>query len=139
MIAQHALNHPSVKAMLLSRGRETPLAVQARLLANIPISRMSREKRGKRIEEIGLALDRRLHPCSEFSFAEGTSGKANAPADWVRGTVQVELKSCRLTFDQADNRWQCRFQGIKPDLFDELWLAIYALAGIYKERPPYLC
>ena len=84
MIDEHAFSHPGVKAMLLSRGRETPLAVQARLLANIPLGRMSKEKRGKRIEEIGLALDRRLHPCSEFSFAEGSRGKANAPADWVR-------------------------------------------------------
>ena len=134
VIDEHALSNPSVKAMLLSRGRETPLAVQASLLANIPMGRMSREKRGRRIEEIGLALDRRLHPCSEFSFIEGNSGKANAPVDWVRGTVQVELKSCRLTFNRADNRWQCHFQGIKPDLFDELWLAIYALAGIYYFR-----
>ena len=136
VIDEHAFSHPSVKAMLLSlsRGRETPLAVQARLLANIPMGRMSKEKRGKRIEEIGLALDRRLHPCSEFSFREGNSGKANAPVDWVRGTVQVELKSCRLTFDRVGNRWRCQFVCIKPGLFDELWLAIYTLAGIYYFR-----
>ena len=133
VIDEHAFSHPGVKAML-SRGRETPLAVQARLLANIPMGRMSREKRGKRIEEIGLALERRLHPCSEFSFTEGNSGKANAPADWVRGTVQVELKSCTLTFDRVYNGWRCQFVCIKPGLFDELWLAIYALVGIYYFR-----
>ena len=134
VIDEHAFGHPSVKAMLLSRGRETPLAVQARLLANIPMGRMSGSKRGKRIEEIGLALDRRLHPCSEFSFTEGNRGKANAPADWVRGTVQVELKGCSLTFDRHHNRWRCQFVGIKPGLFDELWLAICTLVGIYYFR-----
>ena len=48
VIDEHAFSHPSVKAMLLSRGRETPLAVQARLLANIPMGRMRQTNRGNR-------------------------------------------------------------------------------------------
>ena len=48
--------------------------------------------------------------------------------------MQVELKSCRLTFDRVRNQWRCQFAGIKPGLFDELWLAIYALSGIYYFR-----
>ena len=48
--------------------------------------------------------------------------------------MKVELKSCSLTFDRAHNRWQCLFQCIKPGLFEELWLAIYTLAGIYYFR-----
>ena len=134
LIDENGFSHPSVKGWLLRAERETPFTVQARLLADIPMGRMSKEKRGKRIEEIGLALDRRLHPRSEFSFAEGNRGKANAPADWVRGTVLVELKSCRLTFDRTYNRWRCQFVRIKPGLFDELWLAIFTLVGIYYFR-----
>ena len=62
-------------------------------VAGIPMSTMSKEKRGKRIEEIGLAIDRAVHPDSKFSFMKGNCGTANAPADWVRGSVRVELKS----------------------------------------------
>ena len=101
-------------------------------VADIPMSTMSKEKRGRRLQEIGLAIDCRLHPLSDFSFAEGNRGKANV--DWVRGADRVELKSCGFYFNQTQRRWQCRFYGIKPGLFDELWLAIYALVGIHYYR-----
>ena len=99
--------------------------------------RMSVGKRGKRIQELGLAIDRRLHPHGDFSFAKGNRGRSNAPADWVRCTDRVELKSCRLTFNRSQNLWRCDFQHIKPDLFDELWLAIYTSVGIhyYRSKP----
>ena len=100
-------------------------------VAGIPFYAFSTAKRGNRIQEIGFAIDRRLHPHSVFSFAEGPCGKANAPADWVRGKHVVELKSCGLTFDRSQNLWRCCFQSIKPDLFDELWLAIYTSIGIH--------
>ena len=103
-------------------------------VSGLPMSSMSREKRGNRIQEIGFAIDRRLHPDSDFSFAEGTRGKANAPVDWIRGVKRVELKSCLLTFHQTKNRWWCRFQCIKPNLFDELWLGIYCSVGIHYYR-----
>ena len=103
-------------------------------LAGLPMSTMSREKRGNRIQEIGLAIDRRLHPCSDFTFLKGYSGKSNAPADWVRGCVRVELKSCSLCFDRSNSIWRCRFPCIKPNLFDELWLAIYSSIGIHYYR-----
>ena len=110
----------------ISRGKE--------VVAEIPMSNMSMNKRGKRIQEVGLAIDCRLHPRSPFSFAEGNRGKANAPADWVRGVDRVELKSCGLTFNRTNHLWRCEFQHIKPDLFDELWLAIYTSVGIHYYR-----
>ena len=103
-------------------------------VAGIPMSSMSRERRANRIQEIGLALDRRLNPQSAFSSTGGSRGTANAPADWVRGMKRVELKSCVLTFDRSNNRWQCCFYCIKPDMFDELWLAIYTSVGIHYYR-----
>ena len=99
-------------------------------VAGLPMSSMSGEKRGKRIQEIGLAIDRRLNPCSDFTFVKGNC-YANAPVDWVRDTSGVQLKSCGLTFCRSKNLWQCFFQRIKPDLFDELWLAIYTSIGIH--------
>ena len=117
------------KAILTQRVSLEQAAVPAMIIRG-----MSREKSGKRIQEIGLAIDRILHPISVFSYAEGNRGKANAPADWVRGIDRVELKSCALTFSQAQCKWQCRFSGIKPGLFDELWLAIYTGAGIHYYR-----
>ena len=97
-------------------------------VAGIPMSAMSKEKRGKRIQDIGLTIDRVVHPDSKFSFMSGT---ANAPADWVRGSVRVELKSCGLNFNCYHNQWRAYFSCIKPDLFDELWLAIYGVAGVH--------
>ena len=76
-------------------------------VAGIPMSSMSWSKRGNRIEDIGLAIDRRLHPHGDFSFAKGNRGRSNAPADWVRCTDRVELKSCALTFNRSKNLWQC--------------------------------
>ena len=99
-------------------------------VAGLPTSSMSGEKRGKRIQEIGLAIDRRLHPRSDFTCVKGNC-YANAPVDWVRDTSGVKLKSCRFTFCRSKNLWQCSFQRIKPDLFDELWLAIYTSIGIH--------
>ena len=102
-------------------------------VAGLPVSSMSGEKRGKRIQDIGLEIDRRLHPCSDFTFVKGNRC-ANAPVDWVRGTDRVELKSCGLIFSRSDFRWQCAFQCIKPNLFDELWLAVYTSLGIHYYR-----
>ena len=102
--------------------------------AKIPMYSMSVGKRGKRIQEVGHAIDRRLHPHCVFSLEEGNCGQANAPADWVRDTIRVELKSCGLTFDRSNNLWRCFFQRIKPGLFDELWLAIYTSVGIHYYR-----
>ena len=104
-------------------------------VAGLPMSSMSRERRGNRIQEIGLALDRRLNPQS--AFTGGNRGTSNAPADWVRGMRRVELKSSMLTFDRSNNRWQCNFYCIKTDLFDELWLAIYTSVGIHYYRSKY--
>ena len=98
------------------------------------MSSMSRGKRGKRIQEIGLAIDRIVHPHSQFRLLQGNAGKANAPTDWVGDNKMVELKSCILCWDQSNKRWQCNFQWIKPDLFDELWLAIYTVVGIHFYR-----
>ena len=102
------------------------------VVVGIPMSSMSRQKRGNRIQEIGLAIHRGLHPDSYFSRT-GVGGNG-ARADWVRDTKSVELKSCVLTLDRSNNRWLCRFSWIKAGLFDELWLAIYTFAGIYFYR-----
>ena len=120
------LDFQTIAAGVVSPGQEA--------VAGIPMSSMSGGKRGNRIENIGLAIDRRLHPNGDFSFAKGSCGRSNAPADWVRCANRVELKSCALTFNRSKNRWLCDFQHIKPDLFDELWLAIYTSVGIYYYR-----
>ena len=110
-------------------------------LAGIPMFNMSFQRRGKLIEKIGLAIDQKTNPGYNFSLVESnldSSGQkrsaANATADWVRGTTRVELKSGSLCFDKAHGRWQCLFRRIKPELFDELWLAIYSPIGIHFYR-----
>ena len=85
-----------------------------------------------------MRVDQTLNPYHAFSLMdEGLDGSgqkrstANASADWVRGTTRVELKSAALCFHKAHGRWQCQFRAIKPELFDELWLAIYSPIGIH--------
>ena len=104
------------------------------MLAEIPMSRVSREKRGMRTQEIGLAIDRRLHPSSQFSLMKGSKGHVNASADWVRGGMRVELKSSLMWYSTKRDRWECRFNNIKSRLFDELWLAINSHFGIHFYR-----
>ena len=124
LIAEKAFSELALKEILRNGVSPGQAAV-----AGLPMSSMSGEKRGKRIQDIGLAIDRKVHPCCDFTFLKGNR-YASAPVSWVRGTDRVELKSCRLIFNRSDFRWQCTFQCIKPDLFDELWLAIYASVGI---------
>ena len=125
VVAEQPFSELKLKEMLSNRVSPGEAAV-----AGLPMSSMSGEKRGKRIQEIGLAIDRRLHPRSDFTFLKGNRN-ANAPVDWVRDTTGVKLKSCGLNFNRSKNLWQCSFQRIKPDLFDELWLAIYTSVGIH--------
>ena len=129
MVHEQPFSHLDSQEILSERVSPGQTAV-----AGVPMSSMSRERRGNRIQEIGLALDRRLNPQSAFSFTGGNRGTANAPADWVRDSIRVELKSSMLTFDRSSNRWQCRFCCIKTVLFDELWLAIYTSVGIHYYR-----
>ena len=126
VVAEQPFSELKLEEMLSNRVSPGEAAV-----AGLPMSSMSGEKRGKRIQEIGLAIDRRLNPCSDFTCVKGNRGEANAPVDWVRDTSGVKLKSCGLTFDRSNRQWQCSFQRIKPDLFDELWLAIYTSVGIH--------
>ena len=125
VVDEQAFGELKLEEMLSNRVSPGQAAV-----AGLPMSSMSGEKRGKRMEEIGLAIDRRLNPCSDFTCVKGNC-YTNAPVDWVRDTCGVELKSCRLTFCRSKNLWQCFFQHIKTDLFDELWLAIYTSVGIH--------
>ena len=125
VLDEHPFSELELEEMLSHR-----VSLGQAAIAGLPMSSMSGEKRGKRIQEIGLAIDRRLHPCSDFTFVKGNC-YVNAPVDWVRDTCGVELKSCRLTFDRLNSRWRCLFQCIKLDLFDELWLAIYTSIGIH--------
>ena len=126
VVAEKPLGDLDSEELLSRRASRSQAAVDGLFMSS-----MSREKRGKRIQEIGLAIDRRLNPGSNFSFMQGNAGRGNAPNDWVRGTERVELKSCSVTFDRSNNRWKCSFHCIKPDLFDELWLAVYTSVGIF--------
>lgn len=85
----------------------------------IPLSNLSSAKRGLRIEGMALAIDRQLHPESEFLHDAGL-------ADWARDGVRVEMKSCKLVYCKTKLHWYCRFRSIKPQCFEELWLAIYS-------------
>ena len=103
----------------------------------VPMCRMSSCRRGLQIQEMGLVIDKRLNPKSVFTFltveytVEGhLRGAHRASVDWIRDKILVELKSSKLYFDKRRSQWKCVFRSIKPDCFDELWLAIYKPWGI---------
>ena len=52
----------------------------------------------------------------------------------MRDTKRVEFKCCTIKFNRARGLWECTFQGIKANLFDELWLAICNPIGIHIYR-----
>lgn len=93
-----------------------------------PMHNMSTQKRGFRIQAMGLAIDQILNPLKRVTSL-GKTG--TAVADWLRGCRRIELKSSGMTWDTFSRRWRCSFQGIKPYLFDELWLAIRSPLGVH--------
>ena len=97
---------------------------------------MSKEKRALRIQAMGRHINQRLSPRSsircltELSKMSGLNQGAST-ADWLRDGRRIELKSSGLVWDRGQKRWLSLFCGIKPDLFDELWLAIRSPLGIH--------
>ena len=109
--------------------------------SGIPLRTLSSAKRGLRIEAMGVAVDRSLHPNSQFTSvlsdetaATGPRNTSNAFADWSRDGRRVELKSSSLIWQKYNAVWMCRFAHVKPELFDELWLSIYSPLGIHFYR-----
>ncbi|CAE7341968.1 GUSB [Symbiodinium sp. CCMP2592] len=111
----------------------------------IPLFTLNSVIRAHRIQEIAYQLDQLENPDSVFRSAKGevtpygyTRGGSNAAVDWIRDKVRVEVKSSTLCIRARDNRWFCRFSGIREGsnddgtnpYFDELWLAIYHPGGI---------
>ncbi|CAE7384948.1 mad2l1-1 [Symbiodinium necroappetens] len=107
--------------------------------AGIPLADLSACARGLRLQEVALAVDQMLHPCSTFSRDDGSFG---ANADWLRDDVRVEFKSSRLSWSSREHSWRCQFRCIKfansspesragPAAFDELWLGLYSPRGLH--------
>ena len=81
-----------------------------------------------------------MHPLCKFSLIEadgvGTRkrGTWNASADWIRDVTRVEAKSSGLLFNRDRQIFNCVFNRIKTELFDELWLVMYSLKAIWFYR-----
>lgn len=109
--------------------------------ADTPMFHMCSKQRGLQLQSMGFEVDKILNPQSAFGLiAEEAAldgrmlSASNASADWIRDTFRVELKSSVLQFSRKTTQWFCRFQDIKPHLFDELWLAIYTPLGVHFYR-----
>ncbi|CAE7470379.1 unnamed protein product [Symbiodinium sp. CCMP2456] len=113
---------------------------------NLPLSLSSPPSRGLHIQQIALEIDQRLHPDAKFSFGCGgrtVSGRRlsahNAPVDWVRDEIRVEVKHGKLAYISRSKSWKCTFSCIKcafpgtrfRDLYDELWLVMYSPLGLH--------
>ena len=142
LIATELFSGPGFRSTLFGREPEHSEHYSRRrsVLDDIPMSNMSSAKRGMRLQEIALAVDRKMNPLCKFSRIQanrvGTQkrGTSNAPADWIRDKTRVEAKSGGLVFNRGRQFFQCKFDGIKTELFDELWLVMYSLKGIWCYR-----
>ena len=104
-----------------------------------PLAVLNGIARGLLIQELMCEIDKSLNGASIFTLPkdqptyrgmEYPRTSANTTVDWIRDGLRVEAKHARLCFNAKKQRWQCDFNGIKTELFDELWLALYSPDGI---------
>ena len=134
LIANETFSRPEFQPMSWT-GRSTRSKADA-LYLQCPMRNMSKEKRGLRIQAMGQQVNQVLNPRSSITcltelVSENGLKKGDARADWVRDGKRIELKSSGLTWHPSQKGWRCEFHGIKPNLFDELWLAIRSPHGVH--------
>ena len=104
-----------------------------------PLAFLNGIARGLLIQELMFEIDKSVNGSSIFTLPkdqptyrglERSRGSGNTTVDWIRDGVRVEAKHARLCFNMKAQCWQCDFSGIKTELFDELWLALYSPEGI---------
>ena len=104
-----------------------------------PLAFLNGTVRGLLIQELMCEIDKFVNGASIFTLPkdqptyrglEYPRGSGNTTVDWIRDGVRVEAKHARLCFNTKAQYWQCIFHGIKRELFDELWLALYSPEGI---------
>ena len=143
LVVESGFSDPDLLELLAGDQDSTCAPRSASHLIQMP--HLSAPKRALRIQQMGLEIDRILHPRSHFRLLMNKAvdlsvrrNTSNAPVDWVRDKVKVEIKSAKLRWDKANRRWGCSFLGIKPSCFDELWLAIISPLHLrfYRCRTP---
>ena len=134
LIANEAFSAPEFKNMSWTRGSARSKAES--LYLKCPMHNMSKQKRGLRIQAMGQQVNQVLNPRSSITcltelVRENGLKRGDAGADWLRDGKRIEIKSSGLTWDGSQRRWCCGFYSIKPNLFDELWLAIRSPHGVH--------
>ena len=118
LVAEQLLDDAQIEALLATHRECTDVGHS--MYFDVPWCHLSSAKRGLRIQDMALTIDKKMHPQSHFLHA------GVLVADWARDAVWVEMKCCKLVYSKTQNRWLCHFAAIKPQCFDELWLAIYS-------------
>lgn len=103
----------------------------------VPLSLMSPQLRGRRVERMVMDVDRLTHPNSTFAepATEDTiggriRGRNMASCDWIRDEKRIEVKHSQLSFYKRGSYWRCAFQAVKHACFDELLLVAYSPRGL---------
>lgn len=129
LVVESRFSDPDLRE-LLSRAHDSAHASRS-AYHTCAMRGLSAPKRALRIQQMALEVDTILHPTSHFRLlgkeAAGAVVKrntSNAPVDWIRDKVGVEIKNAKLVWNKAYKHWICSFCGIKPSCFDELWLAV---------------
>ena len=127
----------SISDSLISDLWEKHVDYSAQIFRGKPFSSMSPQLRGNRIEKLVHRIDQTLHPsssfsvpCDELTFSGTKRGQNTASVDWIRDEKRVEAKHGKLSWCKSRQLWQCTFNHIKEDCFDELLLAVYSPSGL---------
>ena len=107
---------------------------------NIPLATLSPADRGDLLEN-AVRYDVVEETTGETTYDPdpGTTitgkkrGRNSAPFDFYLGDgrQRVEVKSSQLSWDKYLKRWEAKFQHVKREEYDLLYLAIYTPLGIY--------
>ena len=95
----------------------------------LPLSTLNTKIRGDVLQNFARHIDGKLLPDTITDAVK--DGHSTHEYDYLRGTVRVEVKSGQLCWNKTSLQWFVKFRDIKPELYDELCLVLYAPDGLY--------
>ena len=79
-------------------------------------------------EETG---EKTCDPDAGKTISGNKRGRHSAPFDFYAAGRKCEVKSAQLMWNKYMKRFEARFQNIKRNEYDDLYLALYTPSGIY--------
>ena len=104
---------------------------------NVPLANLSSKARGDLLENVVRRVLEEMTGEKTFDADAGKTISGNkrarhsAPFDFYAADRKCEVKSAQLGWNKYMNRFEAKFQHIKRNEYDDLYLALYTPSGIY--------